>query len=173
MKISTKIGDKGESRLFNGRILKKSSLVFEVLGDLDEFNAVIGMCRASALGEESLKILEIVQKDIYRIMAVIGNDMKTPREMIEIDRKDVLLLEQYIEKLEEEIGEIKKFVMPGKNSLSANLHLARTVGRRAERKLVAYHEEMIVALGGVPEFILQYVNRVSDLLFLIACKADG
>lgn len=173
MKISTKIGDKGESRLFNGRILSKASPVFEVLGDLDEFNAALGMCRAGGLDEDSLKILEIMQKDIYRIMAIIGNDLKIPRQIEEVDKKDVLLIEQYIEKFEEELGELREFVMPGKSTLSARLHFARTVGRRAERKLVGYNDEMLVALGGVPEFILQYVNRVSDLLFLIACKVDA
>ena len=172
MKISTKTGDKGESRLINGRILMKSSLIFEVLGDLDEFNAALGLCKSSGLNGESLQILEILQRDIYRIMAIVGNDMKVVREIKEVDRKDVLLLEQYIEKLEEEIGELREFVMPGKKSLSAELHFARTVGRRAERKLVAYNEEMLVTLGGVPEFILQYMNRISDLLFLMACKVD-
>ncbi|MFA7685905.1 MAG: cob(I)yrinic acid a,c-diamide adenosyltransferase [Candidatus Gracilibacteria bacterium] len=172
MKISTKTGDRGESRLMNGRMIKKSSMVFEVLGDLDEFDATLGLCKSIYLNEEFLPILEILQKDIYRIMAIVGNDMRIPKGIKEVDRKDVLLLEQYIEKLEEEIGEIREFVMPGKNLLSANLHFARTVCRRAERKLVAYHEEMLVALGGVPEFILQYINRVSDLLFLLSKRAE-
>lgn len=172
MKISTKIGDKGESRLSNGRILRKCSPVFEVLGDFDEFNAALGLCKSSGLEEQSLQVLEIIQKDVYRIMAIIANDLKIPRGIKELDRKDVLFLEQCIEKFEEEVGDLREFVMLGKSVLSARLHFARTIGRRAERRLVGYHDEMTVSLGGVPEEILQYMNRVSDLLFLMACKAD-
>ena len=209
MKISTRIGDKGKSRLYSGRMLRKSSLVFEVLGSFDELNAAFGLCksvvrdsRAPTFGrtdrendpskvhpskagqagrvvtgrqerennkEEFLKILEILQTDIYRIMAIIGSDFKIPKEIREIDRKDVLILEQFIEKFESEGGDVGKFVMPGESEISARLHLARTACRRAERSLVAYDNEVTLVFGGVPEFILQYVNRVSDLLFLMAC----
>jgi len=173
MKISTKIGDKGESTLYSGRKISKSSLVFDVLGELDELNAAIGLCKtcASKEQEEFVKILEIFQKDIFVIAAVIGNDMKSPDEGLEIDRKNVLLLEQYIEKFEQEIGEISEFVMPGENELSTRLHFARVACRRAERTLAKYHDEILLSLGGVPEFILQYINRLSDLFFLMAEKS--
>jgi cob(I)alamin adenosyltransferase len=174
MKISTKTGDKGESRLYSGRKLPKASLVFDVLGNLDELNATLGLCKSSLTDEfreEFLSILEIFQKDIFVIMAIIGNDMKNPKEAYKIDRKNVLLLEQYIEKFEEEIGEIGEFVMPGDCELSARLHFTRTVCRRTERSLVKYHDEILSNLGGVSEFILQYINRLSDLLFLMAYKA--
>ncbi|MFA6917754.1 MAG: cob(I)yrinic acid a,c-diamide adenosyltransferase [Candidatus Gracilibacteria bacterium] len=190
MKISTRIGDKGKSRLYSGRMLGKSSLVFEVLGNFDELNTALGLCKSeiakipdqvgndSRSGndregginkEEFFKILEILQTDIYRIMAIIGSDLKVPKEIHEIDRKDVLLLEQFIEKFESEGGEVGKFVMPGENEASARLHFARAVCRRAERSLVAYDKAEAGSFGGVPEFILQYVNRMSDLLFLMAC----
>lgn len=172
MKISTKIGDKGESRLSNGRILRKSSPVFEVLGDFDEFNSSLGLCKASGLYDDSIQVLEIIQKDLYRIMAIIANDMKIPKGIKELDRKDVLFLEQCIEKFEEEIGDLREFVIPGKSVLSARLHFSRAIGRRAERRLIGYHDEMTVSLGGVPEEILQYMNRVSDLLFLMAHRDD-
>jgi len=179
MKISTKTGDKGESQLYSGRHLKKSSLVFEVMGSFDELNAVLGLCKSSCAGagvaeeKEIFKVLEIMQIDIYRIMAIIGNDMVVPKEIREIDRKDVLLLEQFIEKYEEKGGDAGKFVMPGENDLSAKLHFARTICRRAERNLVEYHNDILVIFGGVPEFILQYVNRLSDLLFLLSRSLDN
>lgn len=187
MKISTKIGDKGESRLYSGRQLKKMSLVFDVLGNFDELNAVLGLCKSEIakipdqVGNdreggnnkgEFLKIIEILQVDIYRIMAIIGNDLRTPKEIHEIDGKDVLLLEQFIEKFESEIGDIGKFVMPGESEMSARLHFARTVCRMAERSLVKYNEEEASQFGGVSKFILQYTNRLSDLLFLMSRKAD-
>lgn len=176
MKIATKTGDKGESRLYSGRRLGKSALVFEVIGNFDELNAVLGLCKSflpdSESEKEISKILEIMQIDVYRIMAIIGNDMAVPGEIREIDRKDVLLLEQFIEKYEEMIGDIGKFVIPGENSFSASLHFARTVCRRAERSLVKYNEEIFVIFGGVPEFVSQYVNRLSDLLFLLSRKAE-
>lgn len=194
VKISTKTGDGGFSRLYSGRVLKKSSLVFEVLGDLDELNAAMGLCKSrisdlvGAEGKkEFLKILEILQRDIYRIMAIIGNDMRLPAGIAEIDRKDVLLIEQYIEKFEEEIGELGEFAMPGKNEISARLHFARTVCRRAERKFVAYacergesdkyvsggDGEKADSQGKILKFIFQYINRVSDLLFLMAESVAG
>jgi len=176
MKIATKTGDKGESGLYSGRRIKKSSLVFEVIGGFDELNAAIGLAKSS-LGnfeaeKEMFKVLEIMQIDIYRIMAIIGNDMATPGEIHEIDRKDVLLLEQFIEKYESLVLDTGKFVMPGENEISARLHFARTVCRRAERKLVEYNDEVLAVFGGVPEFILQYTNRLSDLLFLLSRSAE-
>jgi cob(I)alamin adenosyltransferase len=98
--------------------------------------------------------------------------MVVPKELKEIDRKDVLLLEQFIEKYEELVPDLGKFVMPGESALSGELHFARTVCRRAERRLVEYHEEILAIFGGVPEFILQYTNRLSDLLFLLSRSAE-
>jgi len=169
MKISTKTGDKGSSGLYSGRRLRKSELIFEVLGDIDELNSVLGLCKVEFknIGDSSyVDLVDTLQDDVYRIMAIIGNDMSVPRGMREIDRKESLYLEQYIEKLEQEIGDIKQFISPGENEISTRLHLARCVCRRAERSIVAYNDDE----QEVPEYVLVYINRLSDLLFLLAEK---
>jgi len=169
MKISTKTGDKGSSGLYTGRRVRKSELIFEVLGDIDELNAVLGLCKVEfkrMVDDIYVDLMETIQDDVYRVMAVIGNDMSVPRGIREIDRKETLYIEQHIEKLEQELGDIKQFIAPGENEISARLHLARCVCRRAERSIVAYNDDE----QEVPEYILQYMNRLSDLLFLLAEK---
>jgi len=169
MKISTKTGDKGNTSLYNGRRGRKSDLVFEVLGDIDELNSVLGLCKVEfkkTAEDIYVDLIETIQDDLYRIMAIIGNDMSVPGKIREVDRKETLYIEQYIEKLEEELGDIKQFSSPGENKISASIHLARAVGRRAERSLIAYNDDEME----VPEYILMYINRLSDLLFLLAEK---
>lgn len=167
MKISTKTGDKGYTGLFTGRRLKKSELIFDVMGDFDELSSFLGMCKSaiSASDSDTVALVDLMQDGIYRIQSVVGNEMAPVRNIREIDLKDVLVLEQQIEKLEENVGEMKEFVFSGNNEASARFHVARTICRRAERSLVKFCEE-----AKVGEYILQYANRLSDLLFLLACK---
>ncbi|MFA5947702.1 MAG: cob(I)yrinic acid a,c-diamide adenosyltransferase [Candidatus Gracilibacteria bacterium] len=169
MKISTRQGDKGYSSLFNGKRLKKTDFIFEALGDLDELNCFLGIAKISVLknsGESEAKILENIQLDIYRILSIVGNEMNVPKNIRDIDLKDVLYLEQQIEKYESSAGDLSAFVKPGENEASTNLHVARAVCRRAERKLFLLNEKSFK----ISEYILQYINRLSDLLFIMSFR---
>lgn len=150
------------SSIFNGKKLKKSELIFEALGDLDELNSFIGWAKVES-GESARGHLEKIQDDIYHIMSLIGNEMKESAEIKKMAEEDVTFLEVLIEKMEGESGILRKFVKPGENEFSARIHICRSVCRRAERSVVALDE-----LTRGDEIPLKYLNRLSDFLFLLA-----
>ncbi len=156
MSVTTKTGDNGESGLKNGQRLKKSEPVFDALGDLDELNSVLGWCKVGMKNEDEKKLTEAIQEKLYQIMAIIGGEKNGG-----VFENDVLFLEEKIKSYETKIGTLKKFVTPGKNEISARLHIARAVCRRAERSVVR------LAKGDFST-ILKYLNRLSDLLFVMA-----
>jgi cob(I)alamin adenosyltransferase len=167
MRISTKKGDKGETSLFNGRKVKKSDSVIEVLGNLDELNSFLGFAKCADKDVYNFDILNRAQKDIYRMMSVIGNEMKPPKEIKSIGDEDVKYLETQIEKFENSMGVNTKFIIPGESEFSARMHLARSVCRRGERSAFKAESEL-----KIPAIFLKYLNRLSDLLFLIAQSSE-
>ena len=168
MRISSKKGDEGESGLSSGARAKKSELVFNALGDLDELNSALGWCAVAVESEGGVFkiILENVQSDLYRVMAFLGNEGSWPERVEEISEQDIMSLEENIERLENELGVLMKFIRPGTSEPSARLHLARSICRRAERSVVAYLD------GKQAGRILKYLNRLSDFLFLMACREE-
>lgn len=167
MKISTKTGDKGETSLFGGRRVSKSSPVMGVLGELDELHSFLGWCKFGPEKERRAEVegvLVRMQDDIYRMMAIIGFEMKVPGNIEAISESDVLFLEETMSKYEEIVGGLDKFVRPGGTEAAARFHIARTVCRRAERNVVAFNEGADVK---IPEEICKYLNRLSDLLFVV------
>lgn len=176
MRISTKRGDNGESSLFSGKRVAKSADVFEVLGGLDELNAFIGLAKV-AKGAD-VKFLARVQNDIYGLMALIGNEMKMIKGAHAVNDDSVAVLEKEIGRLEKKQGVLRKFVTPGEGELSARLHVARVVCRRAERAAVRFFGKKMAARAGGKSsksdgaIVLKYLNRLSDLLFLMAVGAS-
>ena len=196
MKISTKTGDKGETGLYNGRRVSKGSCGMAVLGELDELMSFLGWCKVLVGGNDAIdgegdkirtennttsqphpggvaESLEMIQNTIYRIMSIIGNEMKVPESISAICEKDVLVLEEWGEKYKEGMAEIRGFVKPGKNEVSARFHVCRSVCRRAERSLVLHFEAAdsqadAQDYSDLKKFIFQYVNRLSDFLFVLA-----
>lgn len=170
MKIATKSGDEGETSLFGGRRISKGEAIFEVLGGLDELQSVLGWCRfgvGAERGSEASEVLDRLQDDMYRAMAIVGFEMKTPKNIETISEVDVAFLEERLETYEKMVGGITKFVRPGTSEAAARFHIARSVCRRVERVVVRYNAESEAKLVISPE-ILKYLNRLSDLLFVIA-----
>ena len=157
MKITTKTGDNGDTSLFGGRRVSKASDFINLVGELDELQSFVGWAKVEAIGYE--KILERVQDDIYRMMSVVGFEMKCPANIKEIEAADVEFLEAEIEGRQEEVKGLNEFIRPGGTEAAARLHIARTVCRRVERKMVE------IKIEGE---ILKYMNRLSDLLFILA-----
>lgn len=188
MKITTKTGDKGETGLFGGRRVSKASRIIEMLGELDELQAVVGWCGVGRRG-----ILTLIEDDLYRMMSIVGFEFKCPKNIKAIGEADVRRLEKEIKKYETlaggelhrpAAGLLKKFVRPGKSEISARLHIARTVCRRAERGMAGMVEGLGCEMKSIPGngsshkqqtgqagavFVLKYLNRLSDLLFVMAC----
>ncbi len=164
MKIYTKKGDKGETHLFGGQIVPKSDQRLKAYGTVDELNSVLGIAILECKSEEHKKILICIQSELF----CIGADLATPSEIsnVKINRIDetyVKRLESFIDKLDEKLPELKNFILPGGTKGAAYLHLARTICRRAEREVVALMKDVEIN----PQ-IEVYLNRLSDLLFVIA-----
>jgi len=163
MRISTKKGDNGETGLFDGKRVKKSDPIIKIIGELDELNSFLGFAKVAVKDIYIFDVFERMQNDVFRIMAIVGNEMQPPKNIKMIGDEDIEYLEKQVEKMESSMSVISQFEFPGKNELSARIHLARAVCRRTERKIVEYTEKLKIPLS-----ILKYLNRLSDLLFLFA-----
>lgn len=164
MKIYTRTGDDGTTGLLGpGRVSKASPRV-EAFGCVDELNAVLGVARSlddqGWLGAE----LNAVQSKLFSLGAELAALTPEPLEgMDRVGDDDVAELERAIDRLEVDVPPLKSFVLPAGSTLAATLHLARTVCRRAERRVVGLGD------GGVPDLrLVRYLNRLADLLFVMA-----
>jgi cob(I)alamin adenosyltransferase len=167
-RIYTRGGDGGETSLTGGDRVAKHSPRVEAFGTVDEANAVIGLARLHA-GAELDPNLARIQNDLFDL----GADLSTPETgnksqgALRIAAAQVTRLEHEIDALNEELAPLTSFVLPGGSAASAYLHLARTVVRRAERLVSA-----LAALGPVNPDALRYLNRLSDLLFVMGRHAN-
>jgi cob(I)alamin adenosyltransferase len=168
MKIYTKTGDDGTTALFGGQRVVKDSIRIETYGTVDEVNSILGVARAVNSDNDIEDILDHLQNDLF----VLGADLATPigKEGVtipRIDQKHITFLETTIDAVELELSPLKNFILPGGSVVAAYLHFARTVCRRAERHAV--HLSRIEQIG---EFVVVYLNRLSDLLFVLARLAN-
>jgi cob(I)alamin adenosyltransferase len=174
LKIYTKTGDAGETGLFGGGRTSKDSPRVAAYGEVDELNAALGLARALGTEQFADSLLETVQRDLF----TIGAELATPdpdklhkvfaHGRAAIGDSGVAALEQAIDEQESRLEPLKHFILPGGTPQAAALHLGRTVCRRAERAVVAVarHERISPA-------ILRYLNRLSDLLFVLARAANA
>ncbi len=164
-RVTTKTGDKGQTRLADGQSVSKASLRVQAYGDVDELNACLGMILADDILTNTRKILTPVQHQLFVVGGELafapGSAGKGPIDKISV--ADVSVLETAIQRVNEPLEPLKEFVLPGGRRGAALCHVARTVCRRAERSIVALNEKEPVN----PE-ILRFINRLSDLLFVVA-----
>ena len=171
MKIYTKTGDKGETGLFGGGRVSKSHPRVEAYGDIDELNAVIGLARSIEMMPRIDEVLAPVQRDLFSLGALLAtpnhDKVKQQLEKARIDDTRISELERAIDDGEAELEPLTAFILPGGTPKSAALHVARTVCRRAERKVISLGSEV-----DVPPVVVKYLNRLSDLLFVLARVAN-
>lgn len=166
-RIYTKGGDKGKTSLGTKERVSKASLRIAAIGDVDEANASIGVARLSA-DEEINLLLSHIQNDLFDLGADLCVPLeKTAEERLRIDPYQTAFLEEKIDYYNHPLPSLKSFVLPGGSLLAAVLHQARTVVRRAERTVCALHEAEPINAS-----VLQYLNRLSDLLFVLARFAN-
>lgn len=170
-RIYTRAGDKGKTRLANGEKVSKASHRVAAYGEVDELNALIGLARLEA--DAALdQLLAGIQNDLFDL----GADLATPKgkagapEALRIVASQVARLEAEIDALNAELAPLTSFVLPGGSRAAAQLHLARTVCRRAERAAIAFSDQQG---DGVHAEGLKYLNRLSDLLFVAARFANA
>ncbi len=163
MKIYTKKGDKGETSLFGGQRVPKSSARIKAYGTVDELNSLIGLASAHEVSPKTKVMLDEVQSQLF----VLGADLSTPPEtdtrISRIEHEQVEYLENCIDEMEQTLPPLKNFILPGGTPGGASLHLARTVCRRAERLTVECKNEEEIS-----DLAIAYLNRLSDFLFVIA-----
>jgi cob(I)alamin adenosyltransferase len=170
MKIYTRTGDDGTTSLYGGRRVSKAELRVCAYGTIDEANSSIGLARAYGLPPEVDRVLDTVQRDLFVIGAELASGLNAEAKlgMDLVDARDVERLEQAIDAAEQGLAPLRTFILPGGSLGASALHLARTVARRAERELVRLREQAPVR----PE-VVAYVNRLSDLLFVLARRANS
>ena len=164
-KIYTRKGDEGKTSLGSRKRVYKDETRVQAFGTVDELNAVIGQALASGLSPRSTEILVPVQNQLFHLGSDLAfpqgeqNEVKVPR----IEQRHIDSLEAIIDELNEIVGPLENFILPGGVAGSAALHVARTVCRRAERQVVALAQQESIGAYG-----LAYLNRLSDALFVMA-----
>jgi cob(I)alamin adenosyltransferase len=169
-RIYTRTGDDGTTALGNGERRKKYDLRIEAYGTLDELNAAIGLVRAHGTDHDLDLLLARVQNDLFDVEADLCLSEKGPggARMTTTDAQ-VTWLEQRIDHFNAELAPLRSFILPGGRTAAAYLHLARTICRRAERIMVELNDK---SSEGVTPAALKYVNRLSDLLFVLSRYAN-
>ena len=160
-KVYTRTGDKGETSLVSGDRVSKASLRVEAFGEVDELNSLLGVIRADLADTDLDATLATIQNDLF----TVGADLASPAS-IEVPRiGDAFIenLESFADKYLQELTPLKEFILPGGCEKAALLHLARTVTRRTERRVVA-----LAATDEINQLTIVYLNRLSDLLFILA-----
>ena len=163
-KIYTRGGDKGQTSLGNGARVSKDDIRVDAYGDVDELNAIIGIARLHS-EEDADGLLARIQNDLFDL----GADLCTPHDdapkypPLRMTEEQVLYLEKEIDSLNSELKPLNSFILPGGSAVSAYLHHARTVCRRAERRIVS-----LGTVENINEISIRYINRLSDLLFVMS-----
>ena len=165
VKIYTRSGDRGDTSLSDGTRVAKSDGRVEAYGEVDELSAVVGLVRAAGVDADIADRLAWVQRDLF----ALGARLADPRariagrvDKVALEEDDVTRLERWIDEFEQELPALRHFILPGGTTAGAHLHVARTVCRRAERRMVSLGPDAF------DPRLLTYMNRLSDLLFVLA-----
>jgi cob(I)alamin adenosyltransferase len=166
LKIYTKTGDKGNTSLIGGTKVPKSHIRIESYGTVDELNSYLGLVSDYLTHEHTKIILKEIQDRLFTIGSSLACDPdKEPMlKLPDLKQEDVLLLEQEIDKMNEQLPLMKNFLLPGGHVVVSTIHIARCVCRRAERICVAMQEDGLF----VDALVIKYLNRLSDYLFVLA-----
>lgn len=168
MKIYTKTGDDGTTSLFDGTRVKKNNARVDLYGNIDELNACIGLALSHSKDEVFKNTVFIVQKDLFALGAQVANPKhKKQKEKSDFDESKIRNLEEQIDSMEKSLPELTSFILPGGTPSASAFHIARTVCRRTERLLVK-----VMQNEKIDPIFLEYVNRLSDYLFVCARYAN-
>jgi len=164
-RIYTRTGDRGETGLFGGGRVRKDDPRVEAYGEIDELNACLGAAAAAVDDPQVQAWIRRIQDELF----VLGAELATPdpdqvrRQIVPVDATQIAAMEAIIDQVDAEVPPLRSFILPGGHPGAAQLHLARTVCRRAERRLITF-----ARAAPVREEAIVYLNRLSDLLFMLA-----
>jgi cob(I)alamin adenosyltransferase len=166
-RIYTRAGDTGETSLGDGRRVPKTDPRIEAYGTVDELNSLVGLALADDLPDEFRPWLEEIQNDLFDLGADLSVPLEDERERLRVEQGQVDRLEELCDLVNARLEPLKSFVLPGGSEAAARLHVARAVCRRAERLAVGLAETT-----SVNPVAIAYLNRLSDLLFILARAAN-
>ena len=166
MKIYTRAGDQGQTSLFGGARVAKNDARIEAYGTVDELSSHLGVARASSIPADVDRMLDQVQRDLFDVGAHLASPGTSRFAGVDVTR--ITELESAIDAMERELAPLKNFILPGGTLAAAQLHVGRTVCRRAERLVVALGAETPATLSTIA-----YLNRLSDYLFVAARFANA
>lgn len=163
--IITKRGDSGKTSLLNGKRVWKDDRIIEALGSLDELSSFIGLVRSKIKRKNDQKLLITIQKNLYQIMAVIAGS----KENLDGLKESIGKIERLILEKEKKLPKIIRFILPDGEEISSWFHILRVISRNTERKVVAcFKKEKILKKNKNQKIIFAYLNRLSDLFFILA-----
>jgi cob(I)alamin adenosyltransferase len=166
MKIYTRTGDAGETSLIGGQRVKKNDVQIESYGTVDELNSWIGLIRDQDINPTYKDQLIEIQDRLFTIGSILATSFQgTKMKLPEIVQSDIEFLEVNIDEMNDELPEMRSFVLPGGHTSVSYVHVARCVCRRAERMVVALSQ-----VGFSNDLVLKYLNRLSDYLFVLSRK---
>jgi|FLOH01.1.fsa_nt_gi cob(I)alamin adenosyltransferase len=158
-KVYTRNGDLGNTRLANGKEVPKDYVSIHAYGDIDELNSILGFVQTLNLSDKSKEIIQTIQNVLFNV----GGELSFDGEMQLIHSIDVEKIEKWIDEINGHLLPLKEFIIPGGSAEAAQLHIARSVARRAERSILKIQDWQTKHLE-----LFKYVNRLSDLLFVMA-----
>ncbi|HEY3369934.1 MAG TPA: cob(I)yrinic acid a,c-diamide adenosyltransferase [Prolixibacteraceae bacterium] len=167
MKIYTRTGDDGTTGLIGGTRIKKNNIRLEAYGTVDELNSYIGVVRSLYNESHAASVLEIIQDRLFVIgahLATEGND-EMIKKQVPVELTDILLLENEMDRMIDVLPPLNNFILPGGTQATAFCHVARTVCRRAERRIIELSEKTTQEPN-----LIKYINRLSDYLFVLSRK---
>lgn len=167
MKIYTRTGDDGTTGLIGGSRVKKYDLRLEAYGTVDELNSYLGVVRSFQTNGHADQILEQIQNKLFVIGAHLASDdsITLVKKQMPLGEKDILLLEKEMDKINEQLPELRNFILPGGCQATSFCHVSRTVCRRTERLIVELSEKT-----DIDPNLVKYINRLSDYLFVLSRK---
>ena len=169
LKIYTKTGDAGDTSLFDHSRVSKADARVDAYGEVDELNASLGVVRASGVDADITAVIKAIQQELFAVGATLADPSSRIADRVTkaaVTTDQITRLEQTIDRLEAELPPLRRFILPGGSAAGACLHLSRTVCRRAERRVVG------LGPGAVDQVVVIYLNRLSDLLFVMARAVD-
>jgi cob(I)alamin adenosyltransferase len=168
MKIYTKKGDEGTTQLIGGNRVSKAEMRIDAYGTVDELNSFVGFLRDQQIAPVYVSQLIEVQDRLFTLGSLLASEPGVKMELPLLKSEDISLLEEWIDKMDQELEPMRSFVLPGGHQAVSAAHICRTVCRRAERQVVALSN-----LGEIPKLSLKYLNRLSDYLFVLGRKVTS
>ena len=164
MKVYTKTGDKGNTSLIGGKRVPKFHTRIEAYGTIDELNSYMGLIRDLMIDKDIKLLISEIQSKLMHASSVLATETEeSQKKYAKIIEVDISKLEKEIDRMNEELPPLTKFILPGGHQTISHCHIARTICRRAERSIV-----LVADNDFVDEKVIKYINRLSDYLFTLA-----